>query len=36
VSFQVPKLPPELADPNKSGLTYTITSGMTVLDIAIP
>jgi hypothetical protein len=36
VSLNVPKLPPEFGDPNKSGLMYTITAGMTSLDIAIP
>jgi hypothetical protein len=36
VSLNAPKLPPEFADPNKSGLVYTITAGMTLLDIAIP
>jgi hypothetical protein len=36
VSFQAPGLPAKYADPNKSELVYTITSGMTSLDIAIP
>jgi hypothetical protein len=36
VSFQAPGLPAKYADPNKSELIYTITPGMTSLDIAIP
>ncbi|HEY1378382.1 MAG TPA: hypothetical protein VGF55_16405 [Gemmataceae bacterium] len=36
VSFQAPKLPAKYADPNTSGLVYTITSGMTSLDISVP
>jgi hypothetical protein len=36
VSFQAPKLPVKYADPNKSGLVYTISSGMTTLDIDVP
>jgi hypothetical protein len=36
VSFQAPGLPAKYADPNKSELIHTITSGMTSLDISIP
>jgi hypothetical protein len=36
VSFQAPGLPAKYADPNQSGLIYTITPGMTSLDIAVP
>jgi hypothetical protein len=36
VSFQAPGLPAKYADPNKSEMTYTITSGMRSLDIAVP
>ena len=36
VSFQAPGLPLQYSDPNRSKLTYTITSGMTSLDIAVP
>jgi hypothetical protein len=36
VSFQAPGLPVQYSDPNRSKLTYTITSGMTSLDIAVP
>lgn len=36
VSFQAPHVPAKYADPNKSELIYTITPGMTSLDIAIP
>jgi hypothetical protein len=35
VSFQAPGLPKKYADPNKSELVYTITSGMTLLDVSI-
>jgi hypothetical protein len=36
VSFQAPGVPAMYGDPNTSKLTYTITSGMTSLDIAVP
>lgn len=36
VSFQAPQVPARFGDPNKSGLVYSISSGMTSLDIAIP
>jgi hypothetical protein len=36
VSFQAPGLPAKYGDPNKTELVYTITSGMTALDIDIP
>jgi hypothetical protein len=36
VSFQAPGLPRKYGDPNQSDLTYTITSGMTALDVVIP
>jgi hypothetical protein len=36
VSFQAPKLPQKYGDPNQSGLAYTITPGMTTLDILVP
>src|SRR5262245_39410217 len=36
VSFQAPGVPAKYADPNKSELVYTISSGTTSLDIAIP
>jgi hypothetical protein len=36
VSFQAPKLPVKYADPNTSGLVYTISSGITTLDIDVP
>jgi hypothetical protein len=36
VSFQAPGLPAKYGDPNKSAMIYTITSGMTSLDIAVP
>ena len=36
VSFQAPGVPATYGDPNTSKLTYTITSGMTSLDIAVP
>jgi hypothetical protein len=36
VSFQAPGLPAKYGDPNKSELTYTITSGMNSLDISVP
>ena len=36
VAFQAPGLPKKYADPNKSNLVYTITSGMTLLDVVIP
>jgi hypothetical protein len=36
VSFQAPGVPAKYADPNKSELVYTITPGMSSLDIAIP
>jgi hypothetical protein len=35
VSFQAPGLPKKYADPNKSELVYTITAGMTSLDVTI-
>jgi hypothetical protein len=35
VSFQAPGMPQKYGDPNKSELTYTITAGMTSLDIAV-
>src|SRR5262245_3486548 len=36
VSFQAPGVPAAYTDPNKSELVYTISSGTTSLDIAIP
>jgi hypothetical protein len=36
VTVQAPKLPPTCADPEKSGLAFTISSAMESLDIAIP
>jgi hypothetical protein len=36
VAFQAPGLPTAYSDPNKSQISYTITSGMTSLDIAVP
>ena len=36
VSFQAPGLPEKYGDPNKSELIYTIKSGTTSLDIAVP
>jgi hypothetical protein len=36
VSFQAPGLPLQFGDPNKSGLSYTITPRMNSLDIAVP
>ena len=36
VSFQAPGVPRQFADPNTSSLVYTITSGMTSLDIRVP
>jgi hypothetical protein len=36
VTVQAPNLPPTCADPDKSGLAFTISSAMTSLDIAIP
>jgi hypothetical protein len=36
VAFQAPNIPAEYTDPNVSKLVYTITSGMTTLDIAVP
>ncbi|HJZ56327.1 MAG TPA: hypothetical protein VKE74_15280 [Gemmataceae bacterium] len=36
VSFNAPGVPAKYSDPNKSELVYTITPGMTSLDIAIP
>jgi hypothetical protein len=36
VSFQAPGLPVKYGDPNKSEMAYTITAGMTSLDIAVP
>ena len=36
VSLKAPGVPAKYSDPNKSELLYTITPGMTSLDIAVP
>jgi hypothetical protein len=36
VSFQAPGLPAKYGDPNTSAMIYTIPSGLTSLDIAVP
>jgi hypothetical protein len=36
VAFQAPDIPVKYRDVNKSDLIYTITSGMTSLDIIVP
>lgn len=36
VSFQAPGVSAKYTDPNKSELVYSITAGMTELDIAVP